>query len=111
MASDFQDKLTVEFVTVDNTNQTQIPHRPGTRELVMVINASANAVSIAIEGIASTTATSNRGPVLQSTQSFIFPLGTLNTDLNARAATAASVVGVLRQSFRPGRRRGGGRSA
>jgi len=96
------DRLTADFLTISNTAQTQIAHRPGTRELVMVINASANAVSVAIEGAASTTATSNRGPVLQSTQSFVFPLGKENTDLNALAATGASVVVVLRQSFRPG---------
>lgn len=103
MTDGVRDKFTAEFLTVSNTTQTQIPHRPGTRELVMVINASANAVSIAVEGTASTTATSNQGPVLQSTQSFVFPLGKDNTDLNALAATGASTVVVLRQSFRPGK--------
>jgi hypothetical protein len=97
------DRLTVEFVLVSNTVQTPIPHRPGTREIVMVINASANAVSIAVDGVASTTATSNLGPVLQSTQAFAFPLGMENHDLNSLAATGASTVVVLRQPFRPGK--------
>lgn len=99
------DRLTVEFLTVSNTTQTPIKHAAGSRELIQVINASSNAVSVAVDGTASTTATSNLGPVLQSTQSFVFPLGKDNRDLNALAATGASVVVVLRQSFRPGRRR------